>query len=69
MHEDLVNPPHYKDLKVQPIEVIEAWNLSYSLGNVVKYISRYKNKGGVVDLHKALWYLTHEIERMEQNGR
>ena len=40
----------------------------YCLGNVIKYISRYRFKGGIEDLKKADVYLKWAIERMEQNG-
>ena len=36
-------------------------------GNVIKYIIRYKDKGGVVDLEKARWYLDRLIDE-EQSG-
>lgn len=50
-----------------PIDVIEAWNLDFCLGNTVKYIARYGKKSDKVaeDLKKAAWYLNREIERME----
>ena len=35
---------------------------SYLLGNIIKYISRYKHKNGVQDLRKAKWYLDKLIE-------
>ena len=43
---------------------IEAKNLNYHLGNVVKYITRADHKGKrLEDLKKARWYLDREIER------
>jgi len=57
-----IEPPHYTELSPQPIEVIEAWNLNFRLGNVIKYIARHKRKGQVEDLQKALWYLEREIQ-------
>ena len=48
---------HYKGCKIQPIEYIQANKLSYEQGNVVKYITRYKEKGGVEDLRKAIHYI------------
>lgn len=60
-------PPHYTFSPVQPIDVIEAWRLSFCLGNVVKYIARAGRKGDLVeDLKKANWYLTREIEQLER---
>ena len=48
----------------EAIKVIEAWELGFNLGNVVKYISRAGKKGSKMeDLKKAQWYLTREIEK------
>jgi hypothetical protein len=61
--EDNVNhPAHYKVGGVETIDFIEAKNLSYHLGNVVKYISRADHKGSRLEnLKKAQWYLEREI--------
>ena len=53
---------HYKKLKIQPVEYINANNLSYFQGNVVKYVTRYKDKNGEQDLRKAIHYLELIIE-------
>ena len=47
---------HYKDLKIQPIEYITANNLDFMQGNVVKYITRHKNKNGAEDIRKIKHY-------------
>lgn len=61
------NPAHYTDGGIQTIDFIEAKNLNFHLGNVVKYISRAGKKGdNLEDLLKAQWYLNREIER---NGK
>lgn len=52
-----VGSDHYKIMKVQPIEYIEANELGFCLGNVVKYITRHKQKGGLEDIEKAIHYL------------
>ena len=62
---DLVNhPPHYKAGGIEVIDFIEAKDLNYRLGNVVKYVSRAgkKNSDPVQDLEKAAWYLKREID-------
>jgi hypothetical protein len=62
---DPVNhPPHYKTGGIETIDFIEAKDLNYRLGNVVKYVSRAgrKDSDPVQDLEKAAWYLTREIE-------
>jgi len=65
--QDATNPKHYTVLKIEPIDFIEANELDFNIGNVVKYVSRYKGKNGIEDLKKARWYLDREIERLE-NG-
>jgi len=52
---------HYQ-VAIQPWDYIIANNLGYLEGNVIKYVTRYKNKGGIEDLRKAQHYLTKLIE-------
>lgn len=47
---------HYKDLKIQPVEYIEANKLDYFQGNVVKYITRHRLKNKADDIRKAIHY-------------
>lgn len=47
---------HYKDLKIQPIEYIHANKLGYIEGNIVKYITRHKEKNGAEDIKKIIHY-------------
>lgn len=62
------HPSYYKTGGIEAIDVIEAWNLDFCLGNTVKYIARCGKKSDKVveDLKKAAWYLSREIERMER---
>jgi hypothetical protein len=62
--DDMVNhPPHYKTGGIETIDFIEAKNLGYNLGNVVKYISRADYKGERLEnLKKAQWYMNREVE-------
>lgn len=53
---------HYKEKTVQPWDYIAANGLGYFEGNVVKYVSRWRDKGGVEDLRKARHYLDKLIE-------
>jgi hypothetical protein len=60
------NPEHYggKQNTYEAIKVIEAWDLNFHLGNVVKYISRAGKKDKTKlkeDLEKAKWYLDRFI--------
>jgi Protein of unknwon function (DUF3310) len=64
--EDLVNHPlHYRVGGIDTIDFIEAKELGYHLGNVVKYISRAgrKNNNYLQDLKKAQWYLNRAISK------
>lgn len=47
---------HYKTLKIQPIEYIVGNNLGWCEGNIVKYITRWKQKGGIEDIDKVIHY-------------
>jgi len=60
---------HYKNFKIQPIEYIQANNLSYCEANVVKYVTRWRSKNGIEDLKKAKHYidLLMESEVIEPN--
>jgi hypothetical protein len=64
------HPSHYrKDSGFEAIEVIEAWNLGFNLGNVVKYVSRAGKKTPellIEDLEKSLWYLEREIANLKK---
>ncbi len=54
---------HYKQFKGhEPWDVITAWDLGYLEGTALKYISRWKHKGGVEDLKKAIHFLQKKIE-------
>lgn len=54
---------HYKQMKIQPVEYIVANNLGFIEGNIIKYISRYKNKNGIEDLRKAQHFIEMLIEQ------
>ena len=64
-----VSGNHYKDKGIQPIVYIHANNLGFCAGNVVKYITRYKEKNGAEDIRKAIHYcqLLLELEYGEKN--
>jgi len=53
---------HYKSKAIQPWDYIAANDIGYFEGNIVKYVSRWKEKGGVDDLRKARHYLDKLIE-------
>ena len=55
--ETQVGGDHYQKKAIQPVEYIHANGLGFCEGNIVKYVSRWKDKGGVKDLEKARHYL------------
>jgi hypothetical protein len=60
-----VGGTHYKDMPIQPIEYILKNGLGFCEGNVVKYVSRWRSKGGTEDLKKAKHFLDMLIEDEE----
>ena len=66
--ENQIGGTHYKDMKIQPVEYILANNLGYCEGNIVKYISRWKNKNGLEDLEKVRQYIDILIEDVKKEG-
>ena len=69
MKESINHPDHYGgDNIYEAIKVIEAWDLDFSLGNTIKYISRAGKKDKskeIEDLKTALWYLKRKINTLE----
>lgn len=67
-HSQSSTPPHYQGA-IQPIDLINAQDLNFNLGNVVKYVCRAGKKQGeniLTDLEKAKDYINFEIERVKQ---
>ena len=60
---------HYKKQTIQPWDYILANGLGFLEGNVVKYVTRYKDKNGVEDLKKAQHYLQKLIEINSQTKK
>ena len=57
-----VGGDHYKTLKMQPIDYIVANDLSWCEGNIVKYATRHKVKGGRADIEKVIHYAEMLLE-------
>lgn len=53
---------HYKTLKIQPIEYIHANSIPFAEGSVIKYVTRWRDKGGIKDLEKARHFIELLIE-------
>lgn len=72
---EMVNhPEHYQmqDKTYEPYKVINAWNLDFNLGSVLKYIARAGKKPGedaVRDYKKCIEYLQFEIEKVQDSKR
>jgi hypothetical protein len=52
-----VGGSHYKDMVIQPVEYITKNNIPFIEGSVIKYVSRWRNKGGKEDIKKAIHFL------------
>jgi hypothetical protein len=57
-----VGGTHYKAKGIQPWDAIVAWKMGFLDGNAVKYLCRFRDKGGVEDLQKAAHYIDKLIE-------
>lgn len=71
---DKVNhPAHYTSTKIETIDIIqdkltaEAFE-GFCIGNVLKYLTRYRQKNGLEDLQKARWYLDKIISVQEESN-
>lgn len=47
---------HYRDLAIQPVEYTMKNGLDFLQGNIIKYATRHKHKGGAADIEKAIHY-------------
>lgn len=56
---------HYKDMAIQPVEYAHANGLGFIEGAVVKYVSRWRTKGGIEDIKKARHFLDLLIQLEE----
>lgn len=58
---------HYKGYGIQPWDYIIANKIDYLEGSAIKYITRWKEKGGIDDIRKAIHFLEKLIE-VNDNG-
>lgn len=71
MNDRVNHPKHYTSGKVECIDAIESATVNLSgieavcTANVIKYVWRWRQKGGLEDLKKARWYLDRLIEHRE----
>jgi Protein of unknwon function (DUF3310) len=59
------NGQHYKQMKIEPLQYIEENRLGFHEGNIIKYVSRWRQKDGLDDLKKAKFYIERLIELAE----
>ena len=52
-----VGGDHYRTKAIQPWDFITSNNLGFLEGSIIKYVSRFREKGGMEDLKKAQHYL------------
>lgn len=64
-----VGGDHYKSMTIQPVEFILANGLGFCEGNAIKYLCRYRQKGGVQDLEKAKHYVDLLIEQYNKGNQ
>ena len=57
-----VGGDHYKKLAIQPVEYIHKNGIPFIEGSVIKYVTRWRDKGGVKDLEKAKHFIDLLIE-------
>ena len=58
---DNINPTYYRK-GIETTDYIVSHSMNYLEGNIIKYVTRYKDKGGLQDLLKAEWYLNSLLE-------
>lgn len=68
MHQ--VGGTHYVDLPIQPWDAMRAWMTpeefqGFLRGNAIKYVARFRSKGGIQDLKKAMHYLETLVAELE----
>ncbi|MBB3802041.1 hypothetical protein FHR47_002289 [Xanthomonas arboricola] len=57
-----VGGQHYRQGGIQPVQFIESNGLGFCEGNIIKYVSRHRAKGGAEDLKKARHYIELLLE-------
>lgn len=73
LNDNVISPAHYTAGNIETIDYIrdkltKEQFIGYCIGNVLKYVSRYRLKGGKEDLQKAEVYLKWAIERVDENA-
>ncbi len=66
--DNIKDPKHYSRWKIEPVQFMMENEIPYVEGNVIKYIMRWRYKGGLEDLHKAREYLNILIKNALENS-
>jgi hypothetical protein len=66
--ETQIGGDHYAKLAIQPFEYITANSIPYAEGCAIKYLTRWRDKGGIEDLRKASHFIDMLIEREERHA-
>jgi hypothetical protein len=73
MNNQVHHPQHYAGQgKIECIEVLEQLAIDghdFRILNAMKYLWRYRNKGGAQDLEKAIWYISRVFDEMQGMGK
>ena len=67
MSDNVTNPKHYTQGKIEVMDFIVDQKMNFLEGNIIKYVSRYKFKNGLEDLKKAAFYLDRLIKEAEKS--
>ena len=66
--DNIKDPKHSSRWKIEPVQFMMENEIPYAEGNVIKYIMRWRYKGGLEDLHKAQEYINLLIENELENS-
>ena len=73
MNDNINRPSHYRKNRIECIDAIKSslgdGYESYLVGNIIKYMWRYRHKNGLEDLEKAQWYLKELIKTKKRHNR
>lgn len=69
VHDPVNNPSHYTYGNIECIDFLDScgYGLDFCLANAIKYLTRCKHKGTMVqDIKKAIWYASHAVQKLEE---
>lgn len=67
MHSNVDHPSHYNVGDIETIDYLKSLGIAeeFCIGNAIKYLSRYKQKNGIEDLEKAVWYINWVLDNID----